>query len=175
MIGLADTGIDDTSCYFADSNGAVPRSTDTSLQAYPNQRVVIQYAVGSYGDSSDISGGHGTFVAGTLAGQVETGDVMGSLSSNGMYDGVAPHAKIAFMDISNGGESVTPPGSAVVLYGASYSAGARVHSNSWGSTAAGNAAYNANDLDSYLYANPVSSAVRFLLQRFLLFYIFFRL
>jgi hypothetical protein len=46
VISIADTGIDDDSCYFIDtSNGPVPRSTTTSPQAYPNQRVVIQYAV----------------------------------------------------------------------------------------------------------------------------------
>lgn len=46
LVSVADTGVDDTSCYFSDTvNGQVPRSDSASPVAYPNQRVVVQYAV----------------------------------------------------------------------------------------------------------------------------------
>lgn len=55
VVSVADTGVDDLSCYFIDNaNGQVPRSDSVSPVAYPNQRVLVQYAV--------FSGGGGVFI-----------------------------------------------------------------------------------------------------------------
>ena len=46
LVSVADTGVDELSCYFVDSvNGPVPRSDSASPVAYPGQRVLVQYAV----------------------------------------------------------------------------------------------------------------------------------
>jgi hypothetical protein len=58
------------------------------------------------------------------------------------------------MDISEG-KVLKPPFKATDLYSPGYSAGARVHSNSWGSDKVGNGFYSAGnaDTDRYLYEN----------------------
>jgi hypothetical protein len=74
------------------------------------------------------------------------------VSSGSEQGGVASNAKLAFMDISNGG-GLTPPASAKDLYSPGYNAGARVHSNSWGDYNVGSGFYTAGnaDTDRYLY------------------------
>lgn len=58
------------------------------------------------------------------------------------------------MDLSTG-EGLCAP-SANTLYSVAYNAGARVHSNSWGSYFSGSGYYSGQDVDAYLYANNVS-------------------
>ncbi len=51
------------------------------------------------------------------------------------YNGTAKDAKLAFDDISLDGKSLyVPSDMTVALFPHSYSVGARLHSNSWGST-----------------------------------------
>ena len=105
-------------------------------------------------DSFDGPDGHGTFVSGTAAGSIQTSSLSSTLqSATGRYDGVAPNAKIAFMDLSTDGESIGPPDTAEEQYMPGYQAGARVHSNSWGS--AQTTVYDNADVDLWLYEHPV--------------------
>lgn len=72
----------------------------------------------------------------------------------GKFSGVAPGAKLAFMDLagSSSGLSVPPVNT---LYGVPYSAGARIFTNSWGSVAQGFSSYSGYDTDKYLYDHHV--------------------
>ena len=111
------------------------------------------------GDAYDIVGGHGTLVAGTLAGQaidVATGAPLTPFGAgNGVYNGLAMGAQIAFLDIANNTlatrNTLIPPDTAAQLYGPGRLAGARVHTNSWGAGFAGgqqNGQYTDSDADT---------------------------
>ncbi|CAM9260527.1 unnamed protein product [Discosporangium mesarthrocarpum] len=71
VIGVADSGLDDSSCFFRDpTKDVIARSTITSPVTDPTYRKVIQHVV--FGDEFDQSG-HGTHVVGTLAGMPYSG------------------------------------------------------------------------------------------------------
>lgn len=74
-------------------------------------------------DSRDAQYGHGTHVAGTIAGARRDGA--------GMADGVAPGAKLAFMDIGDANQALRLPLDSQLL--ATGSPVAKIHSMSWGS------------------------------------------
>lgn len=156
--GIADSGVNDLSCFFADDSEMYrTRSTSRGWGIESFRRKIIQYV--PYADSVDDEGGHGTHTCGTLAGE--------SLSVFSEENGVAPGAKIAFFDIGkisfspssfSSGYSMASipimiPRLSSVLFPTAYAAGARVHSNSW---AGGLTLYTEYSLevDSYLYENP---------------------
>lgn len=97
IIGVADTGLDDLSCFFVDDSEAYPTPyTNRSGVVEPLRRKVIQYF--SSADNSDYFGGHGSHVTGSIAGA--------SISDFGNMDGMAPGAKVAFFDIGVHGGNI---------------------------------------------------------------------
>jgi hypothetical protein len=129
---LGDTGIDELSCFFRNFDASqVTRSSYLNPFSDLSKRKVIQYV--SYGDSMDRSGGHGTHVAGTIA-----GSSTGIDSSNLKHGGHAPGAQIAFFDMEDSSHPeygiVYPSPIGSYVFQAAYNAGARLHSNSWGSS-----------------------------------------
>ena len=150
VVAVADTGIDETSCYFIDPNGQVPRSPLLQPVTVPSFRKVITYAGVEGSDFIDQVDGHGTHVAGTIAGDIYNSQ----LQTTGQFNGVAPNCKLVVLDLSsNGGESLSVC-DATCLYTPGYSAGARLHTNSWGSNFVGNGYYFGADVDLFLYQNP---------------------
>ncbi len=86
----------------------------------------------------DVINGHGTHVAGSVAGSstLSTASTTNQYTFSSAYNGAAPGAKIAFDDISIDGNSLEglPDDVNTGLFPVSYWAGARIHSNSWGTT-----------------------------------------
>jgi subtilisin family serine protease len=117
VLGIGDTGVDHDNCFFSDSQRAVPIG-----RIDPSHRKIVAYWPDS--DGSDVLEGHGTHVAGTAVG--------GTISTDlGMdrLNGVAWAAKLAFTDV----DPQTIPGALDTYYfERPYSAGARVHCDSWG-------------------------------------------
>lgn len=128
--------------FFVNENGeTVPRSSARNPTFDNSFRKVIQYV--SFGNGFDTEGGHGSHVCGTIA-----GDILSETSYNG---GHAPDAKIAFYDMSVDGNSISyPTPISENVFEVSREAGAKIHSDSWGS---GDNIYDSSciDIDNYLY------------------------
>ena len=110
-----------------------------------SRRKVIQYTSTS-ADVLDIPGGHGTHTSGTAVGH--NSDIF---SDSGQNSGVAPDAKIAFMDIASGEGGMAVPSTNDLLF-PGYNIGARVFSFSWGSRfASSDQYYIGHDIDEFLF------------------------
>jgi hypothetical protein len=149
IVAIADSGLDMESCYFQDPNGPVPFSDIGSPITDTQKRKVVQYTYTSSSDTSDETGGHGTHVSGIVAGNIDGADLFG----DGQYDGVAPEAKIAFMDLGTPGTGMFLP-EVTELYAPGYQAGAKVHTNSWGTGYCGQEQfYGSHEVDDLLFNN----------------------
>jgi hypothetical protein len=139
VVGIADTGIDMYSLYFYDTD--VPTiSYQTSLSKTVlnrNHRKIMQYI--AYADAGeDADGGHGSHVAGSVAGNLLHED---AVTYNGdvnaaKANGMSPDAKISFFDIGVSGEPYlyTPTDINKNLFSKMLPSGAKIFSNSWGSS-----------------------------------------
>lgn len=141
VIGIADSGLDDNSCFF-NANRNLQRDAEPDF----NQRKVVQYiafADGVAGEEND----HGTHVAGSVAGQC-------TVAAGTKYDGMAPAAKIHFFDIGNAGQPFldVPRNLQTGLFPFAKEATAAIHTNSWGSSS-NRYTFNARDVDAYSVAN----------------------
>lgn len=151
IIGVCDTGIDMNSCFFRDEvYGHTKTSTIEKPRTYNYYRKVVQY-VNYSGSSGDIADGHGSHVAGSVAGNCIASD--STYNSNKVFNGMAPLAKIAFFDIgvNNKDHDLKIPFYLEDIYSATYTSGARIHTNSWG----GSNWYDeyALETDKFLYEN----------------------
>ena len=126
LIGLSDTGIDVNSCFFYDSKHEVRYDSNAEDTNHRKIALYIPYS----NNAEDGGNAHGTHVAGTLAGETEED------SSLSAYNGIAYRSRLVFFDIGTGTGQDTKletPRRIVNLIDAVYSAGALVHSASWGS------------------------------------------
>lgn len=135
VVTVSDTGVDRDHCYFVDKE-----NTPSSWSVNLNARKLAQYV--DFVDQRDYEYGHGTHVAGTIAGK--------RIDANGMADGIAPSAKLAVADIGdmNGGLAL-PLDRSLLNVGRPYS---KIHSASWGSELNFYTTQSHN-FDQYMYDN----------------------
>jgi len=111
--------------------------------------------------SVDVDSGHGTHTAGSVLSAGEPG---------GQGRGVAPAAHLVFQSTenwatitsfcqifggwpANGYFLIGLPGDLKTMYQQAYDAGARIHSNSWGSSVAGDYTADSAETDSFVWTN----------------------
>ena len=155
VVGIADTGIDHDHCFFHDEQHPTPLRTQNDAH-----RKIVLYKPASFHDSPgsigdvDAKNGHGTHIAGTIAGSLKDGAVPSSHEELRDYHGFVPEAKLVFIDMTEYGDSSesvnVPPDIKTNLFQYAHDAGARVHSNSWGSNSGSYYAGNEKQTDSFM-------------------------
>ncbi|GAQ81098.1 Peptidase S8 family with Protease-associated domain [Klebsormidium nitens] len=137
IVGMGDSGVDWNSCYFVDPAVPVPG---------PTHRKVVGYRQLSGGDNLDGEG-HGTHVCGSICGQA--GDLTPS-----QYDGMAPKARVFVSDMGTGNVGYINPPSDLNndYFKYAYAAGARIHSDSWGTSDASYSSMS-QDVDQFTWTN----------------------
>ena len=157
-VAVADTGLGGGTAATAhpDINGRVaavynwPGVTDTCFKTIADD------------GAQDVDSGHGTHVAGSVLSN-------GNSSPGGLGKGVAPAAQLVFQATENwvvtsslckslygyqDGYYLTGlPADLHTLFQQAYDAGARVHSNSWGSAAAGDYTTNSANADDFVWGH----------------------
>ena len=137
IVGVADAGLD--------TGNADSLSLDFA------GRVLKAYSLRRSGDWSDLNG-HGTHVVGSVLG---SGALSGSNAAvheySGSFAGYAPEAKLVFQSIGDSGALVFPPLHLSELFQPVYSDGVRIHSDSWGSAAAGQYTVYSNEVDQFVW------------------------
>lgn len=94
VVSIVDTGLDANLCWFFDPE----RPIEYEKMAPSDHRKIQGYFV--YADNQDIEpGGHGTFIAGIIAGSAICDVFNNDLCPGTYFDGVAPNAKILVNDI----------------------------------------------------------------------------
>ncbi|MDG6243564.1 MAG: S8 family serine peptidase, partial [Methanolobus sp.] len=122
-----DTGVDDNTMH-ADIRGRILSITDFS------------------GDGAQDRSGHGTHVVGSVLGN--------GTMSDGQYTGMAPEASLVFQAAENDEGFFNIPTNLNNIFMPAYNAGARIHSNSWGSN--NNGVYNQYSyyVDDFSWKHP---------------------
>jgi len=144
VAAVSDTGLDVNNCYFWDKSNEVGKS----------HRKIISYNVFN-GDDSDYQGGHGSHVCGLLAGKKASDGV--TVDDDGQGDGIAPGAKIAFVDTTVGKDGYNYPSDTELLNagreGVDDADKARIHSASWGVRGQNIYTAQAATFDDYMFQN----------------------
>ncbi len=155
IAAVADTGIGDGTAGGAHPD--IPASRVTSIFNWTAPNASQCYRVRRDGPQ-DVDSGHGTHVAVS---------VLGDGNAAGVGRGTAPAASLVFQAVEEYLDtyafcSGSPDGYYLIglpddlhdLYQQAYNAGARIHSNSWGSDVAGDYTQDSADTDDFVWDNP---------------------
>eukprot|EP00602_Paraphysomonas_sp_CaronLab_P004823 CAMPEP_0185022698 /NCGR_PEP_ID=MMETSP1103-20130426/5407_1 /TAXON_ID=36769 /ORGANISM="Paraphysomonas bandaiensis, Strain Caron Lab Isolate" /LENGTH=632 /DNA_ID=CAMNT_0027554897 /DNA_START=589 /DNA_END=2487 /DNA_ORIENTATION=- len=138
IIGISDTGIDNSSCFFHDPDVKFPYDT-LNL----DHRKVIYYD--TFADNVDLNG-HGTQVSSVAAGNCIDN------AKTAQYNGAAFAGKISFFDIGRDNKLMVPSNVNNQLLAEQYDNGARVLSFSWGTTS-NEYTVDARNVDQFMWDN----------------------
>ena len=146
VVAVGDSGLAHKNCLFDEPGKTITVQTGATYND-PTHRKVVQYvafADNVAGEARD----HGTHVSGSVAGNALQGGTLGE------YDGMAPKAKLAFFDIGQAGARglSVPNDLARNMFPIAYTAGARIHTNSWGSNTAQYTS-TARSCDQFMFDN----------------------
>ena len=150
-IAIADTGLDRCEC----GTCSVANLHDDFENGAGASRVVTVMDIAGDGNCTDTNA-HGTHVAGSALGN---GDLSGATPSThsyptGCFAGLAPEASLVFQSIMRNSDGVLVIPSLSALFSSAYALGARIHSNSWGSTYYDQYTSAAYIADEYMWNNP---------------------
>ena len=155
IVAVADTGLGGGTPNTAHPD--VPASRITAIQDFPASSA--QFCYNAFPDgAADPDSGHGTHTAVSV---VSDGD------ATGVGKGTAPAASLVFQSVEDyidtygicasspdGYYLIGLPDNLTNLYQPAYNAGARVHSNSWGSSVAGDYTADSATTDQFIWNNP---------------------
>lgn len=156
IAAVSDTGLGDGTASGAHPD--IPASRVVAIYDWPGASVGGCYTV--IGDGpQDVDSGHGTHVSAS---------VLGDGGPNGEGKGTAPAASLVFQatedwaDMKGQCALLYPDGYYLLglpddlhnLFQQAYDAGARIHSNSWGSDAAGDYTLDSANADDFVWNNP---------------------
>jgi subtilisin family serine protease/subtilisin-like proprotein convertase family protein len=156
VVAVADTGLDtgNLGTLHQDFLGSPTGCTGTG-------RIVATYALGRTNNWSDScrylgvnEGGHGTHVSGSVLGNGCRSGSSGAPDYSGSYAGLAPQAGLVMqsvMDSSCGLGGL--PSDLNTLYTQARTAGARIHTNSWGAAVNGQYTTDARNTDLFTWNN----------------------
>ena len=159
VVAVGDTGLSYTSCYFSDpahgspsfieiSNGVMKPPNPASVNQ--QHRKIVAYARHCSDLDADDDTGHGTHVAGSIAGHNGNDDP---------YGGVAHGAKLFVNDIDNSvsGYLACLPNDLYDDYlMPAHLYGARIHSSSWGGASSATYSISEIDIDAFAWRYPES-------------------
>jgi serine protease AprX len=155
IVAVADTGLGGGTA--ATAHADIPASRIVAVNNWPGIPVQGCYRV--FGDGAqDVDSGHGTHVATS---------VLGDGNAAGVGTGSAPGARLVFQAVEDfadmrGACAVTNPDGYYLiglpddftgLFTQAYSAGARIHSNSWGSAVNGDYTSDSVVVDTFMWNN----------------------
>ncbi len=160
IVAVADTGIGGGTA--AKAHADIPASRIVAIRDWPAPDGPFCYTAINDG-AQDVDSGHGTHVAAS---------VLGGGGPGGEGTGTAPGASLIFQAVEDwattfGNCAGAPdnyyligiPDDIGALFQQAYAAGARVHTNSWGSSVAGAYTLDAANADDFVWNNPKMAIV----------------
>jgi subtilisin family serine protease len=167
VVGVGDTGMDLNNCMFRDETNPKIKYSEydedepeellgkktplaDSNGKYKHRKVAEYWA---YGDKADTPNGHGSHVAGVLAGSLSSG-------KDSLYTGVLPDVRLAFVDLGMPDKTLKLPQDLSESYFPFMQKnGAKVFSNSWGNRHYGVYTLSAREIDLFMWKNQDTLAV----------------
>jgi hypothetical protein len=153
IAAAADTGL---STGNVTTPGSLHRDFGEVGSATNPMRVIKGYVLNdraTWNDDQAVGGGHGTHTSGSIVGNGVESDAKPDLNDfpGTSYAGIAPKAQFVFQSIMYTGGGIATPADLNKLFYAPYNDGARVHSNSWGSAAAGAYTTASQTVDEFVW------------------------